>query len=146
MFLAASLLAFSSTIFASTPEQNKTNALAQNSGIYFKYIKQDIEKSNRYIQETKQDFRTSKQDIQEPKQDIRQENPDVLQQSELSGKTERNIQILRQSIENRVFSRTDVVNYLQLSPSPASELLRKMLSAGLIEKVIRQGKGKYRFI
>ncbi|MDO4845009.1 MAG: hypothetical protein Q3977_00170 [Oscillospiraceae bacterium] len=34
---------------------------------------------------------------------------------------------------------------LTVTPSPASELLRKLLSAGIIESVSGMGKGKYRF-
>ncbi|WP_415932805.1 hypothetical protein [Varibaculum cambriense] len=34
---------------------------------------------------------------------------------------------------------------MRITPSPASELLRKLLGASLITKVKGKGKGKYRF-
>lgn len=44
-----------------------------------------------------------------------------------------------------VFSRSQVTEILRITPSPASELLRKLLAASLITKVKGSGKGKYRF-
>ncbi|MDO5445947.1 MAG: ATP-binding protein [Eubacteriales bacterium] len=44
-----------------------------------------------------------------------------------------------------VFGRTEVAKILQISVSPAGELISKMRSAELIEPVSGYGKGKYRF-
>lgn len=44
-----------------------------------------------------------------------------------------------------VFSRSQVTEIVRITPSPASELLRKLLGASLITKVKGKGKGKYRF-
>lgn len=108
--------------------------------------KQDIQIENQDIGIEKQDIEVDKQDIQKQEQDIKQHNPEFLSNSPLSGKTERNVQALRQFIGNKIFSRADVVEHLKLTPSPASELLRKMLVNGIIETIKGQGKGKYRFV
>lgn len=44
-----------------------------------------------------------------------------------------------------VFSRKEVAKLLEISPTSASNLLAKMDKAGLLETVVGQGKGKYRF-
>ena len=44
-----------------------------------------------------------------------------------------------------VFGRGDVSALLKLTPSPASALLKKLVESGVIEAVVGQGKGKYRF-
>ncbi|MCI7353279.1 MAG: hypothetical protein SOW21_11570 [[Actinobacillus] rossii] len=83
-----------------------------------------------------------KQDIEHKKQDIEQENID---KTGFSSKTKKHIEQLSQTLGAAVFSRSEVLNILPLSASAASELLRKMLEIGVIEKVAGQGKGKYRF-
>ena len=76
------------------------------------------------------------------KQDIEQ-NPD--EKTRHSEKTQKHITALSQILAHRIFSRRDVVNTLHLSASASSELIKKMLEMKAIEKVVGQGKGKYRF-
>ena len=95
-----------------------------------------------------QNLKKQKQDIEEEKQDIEEEKQDktiYFEVSAFSEKTKRHIQTLYQCVKDNVFSRADVIKYLSLTPSPASELLRKMLASGIIKKANGLGKGKYRF-
>lgn len=46
---------------------------------------------------------------------------------------------------NTIFSRTEIAELLNISPTSASVLVTKMVKAGLLETVAGQGKGKYRF-
>lgn len=46
---------------------------------------------------------------------------------------------------NTIFSRTEIAELLNISPTSASVLVTKMDKAGLLETVAGQGKGKYRF-
>ena len=95
-----------------------------------------------------QNLKKQKQDIGEEKQDIGEEKQDktiYFEVSAFSEKTKRHIQTLYQCVKDNVFSRADVIKYLSLTPSPASELLRKMLASGIIKKANGLGKGKYRF-
>ena len=100
------------------------------------------------LKKQKQDIGEEKQDIGEEKQDIGEEKQDKTIYFELSAfseKTKRHVQTLYQCVKDNVFSRADVIKYLSLTPSPASELLRKMLASGIIKKANGLGKGKYRF-
>ena len=100
------------------------------------------------LKKQKQDIGEEKQDIGEEKQDIEEEKQDktiYFEVSAFSEKTKRHIQTLYQCVKDNVFSRADVIKYLSLTPSPASELLRKMLASGIIKKANGLGKGKYRF-
>ena len=100
------------------------------------------------LKKQKQDIEEEKQDIGEEKQDIGEEKQDktiYFEVSEFSEKTKRHVQTLYQCVKDNVFSRADVIKYLSLTPSPASELLRKMLASGIIKKANGLGKGKYRF-
>ncbi len=95
-----------------------------------------------------QNLKKQKQDIGEEKQDIGEEKQDktiYFEVSAFSEKTKRHVQTLYQCVKDNVFSRADVIKYLSLTPSPASELLRKMLASGIIKKANGLGKGKYRF-
>ena len=100
------------------------------------------------LKKQKQDIGEEKLDIEEEKQDIEEEKQDktiYFEGSAFSEKTKRHIQTLYQCVKDNVFSRADVIKYLSLTPSPASELLRKMLASGIIKKANGLGKGKYRF-
>ena len=46
---------------------------------------------------------------------------------------------------NQYFGRTDIVNILKITASPASELIKKMLGMNLIYPIQGKGKGKYLF-
>ena len=88
-----------------------------------------------------------KQDIWEPKQDIEVENTISNRISGLSLRTKQNIEKLYGVIGyNTVFGRGEVIEVLGITASPASELIKKMLTSGIIEPVKGYGKGKYRFL
>ena len=89
----------------------------------------------------KQDIEREKQDIQAKKQDI-----DRIQNAGLPKKSASNAILLFQRFGfERIFSRPDVMEVLAITASPASELLRKLQTAGVIEPLSGMGKGKYRF-
>lgn len=84
-------------------------------------------------------------DIGAENQDIGLENQDIAWKG-LSPVSARHTQKLYDFFGNEgVFSRSQVTEILRITPSPASELLRKLLAASLITKVKGKGKGKYRF-
>ena len=88
-----------------------------------------------------------KQDIQEQKQDIGNDNAIPNRTLGLSLRTKQNIEKLYRVIGyNNVFVRSEIMNVLGITPSPASELIKKMLVSGIIEPVKGYGKGKYRFL
>ena len=126
------------------------NHVLSNRQLHIHYANhlQNLKKQKQDIGEEKQDIGEEKQDIEEEKQDIEEEKQDktiYFEVSAFSEKTKRHIQTLYQCVKDNVFSRADVIKYLSLTPSPASELLRKMLASGIIKKANGLGKGKYRF-
>lgn len=101
------------------------------------------ELKNRYLhirwKDQKQDIEDVKQDIQLQKQDI--DIPDIV-----SAKTKRHIYRLFQEYGcEQFFGRTEVMNLLRITASPASMLIKKMLEMGIIYPVRGKGKGKYIF-
>lgn len=89
-----------------------------------------------------------KQDIGIEKQDINQDFPyiDVLKAAGFKPKRLRYVEQLYQIFgKEKIFSRGDVVKILSLTPSPASELLKRLLDAEVIVPVSGEGKGKYCF-
>ena len=63
-----------------------------------------------------------------------------------SNKTKQHIQILFAEFGNdKFFGRTEVMNMLEITASPASELIKKMLESELICHIKGKGKGKYLF-
>ena len=110
---------------------------------------EDNELKNRYLHIDWQDKTThllSKQDI---KQDIDEKNRilALLETVQCAAKTKKNIICLYDTFgKERIFGRTEVINALTITPSPASALIKKMLELGLIENVRGLGKGKYRFV
>ena len=46
---------------------------------------------------------------------------------------------------DKFFGRTEVMNLLEITASPASELIKKMLESELIYPLKGKGKGKYLF-
>ncbi|MBQ9358902.1 MAG: Fic family protein [Abditibacteriota bacterium] len=85
-----------------------------------------------------------KPDIDGEKPDIGDRKPDI--DGLFPVKTARHIRSLRQAFPGpTVFGRSDVMSALDIKPSGASELLKKMKDAGVIEPVSGHGKGKYRF-
>ncbi|MBR5263340.1 MAG: cell filamentation protein, partial [Clostridia bacterium] len=98
--------------------------------------------------ERKQDIDERKQDIGERKQDIEPFFPyaDLLKAANGNETTSRNTQHLFNVFGfQTVFGRKDVCAVTGLTPSPASTLLHKLLSAGVITPVSGKGKGKYQF-
>ena len=63
-----------------------------------------------------------------------------------SNKTKQHIHILYAEFGNdKFFGRTEVMNMLEITASPASELIKKMLESELICHIKGKGKGKYLF-
>ena len=64
----------------------------------------------------------------------------------VSERTKKNIQMLRDALGNdRIFGRSDVMNILGITASPASALIKNMLEYGVIKPQKGYGKGKYTF-
>ena len=90
----------------------------------------------------------AKPDIQRVKPDIGNDKPDIQKMMEagFSKKTASNaIELYSKFGIQTVFGRTEVIDVLGLSHSAASDLLKKIVSAGITESVSGLGKGKYRF-
>ena len=91
-------------------------------------------------------FCTDKADIQTVKPDMHDAELDIqCAENGFSQKTKRHILILQEQFESNPFGRRQVTTLLNLKPSTASELLKKLLQAGITEKVDGRGKGQYRF-
>ena len=83
----------------------------------------------------KQDIDTAKQDIEAKKQDI---------EKGLSSHQQKQFEIIAASFgKGTVFGRSDIVKVLNITPSPASALIKKLYEAKVIEPVSGHGKGKY---
>lgn len=96
----------------------------------------------------KQDIGPQKQDIELRKQDIgdRKLFEDKLKSAGFSQKTMNNVKKLYKKYGfEGIFGRGEVMDALDITKSPASELLKKMLSIKIIEPVKGMGKGKYKF-
>lgn len=123
-------------------EKNSLHNRAMHiSGIFDNFEKQDIGKG-------KQDIQGSKQDIQRQKQDFDVVNlfKTELEGTNFSTKTIRNIEALYDKYGNKtVFGRSDIIDVLKITASPASELINKLLKSGIIIPVNGMGKGKYMF-
>ena len=101
------------------------------------------ELKNRYLhvrwKTVKQDIEGTKQDIEMPKQDI--QIPDGL-----GNKTKQHIKDLFAEFGyERFFGRTEVMEVLSITASPASVLIKKMLDMNLVYPMKGKGKGKYLF-
>ena len=109
------------------PLQNRTMHI---SGV----LKQDSET-------VKQDFEAAKQDFAVIKQDF-----DRLTSAGISVRSTNNIiKLIKKFGYNVPFGRMDIARELEITKSPASEILNKLLSIGAIIPVMGAGKGKYRF-
>lgn len=133
-------------------ENELKNRYLHISGLASEAKNQDTRSDGQEISPETQDIISSdngtlptKQDIGAKKQDIGLENQDIEWEG-LSPVSARHAQKLYDFFGNEVvFSRSQVTEILGITPSPASELLRKLLEASLISKVKGKGKGKYRF-
>ena len=108
------------------------------------------ELKNRYLHirwdDTEQDIETEKQDIQPQKQDIGAEKQDIEIPDGISRKTADNIRTLYSTFgKDKFFGRSDVMQALGITASPASLLIKRMLEADLIIPLVGKGKGKYLF-
>ena len=89
----------------------------------------------------KQDFKVVKQDSAEIKQDF-----DKLTSAGISVRSTNNIIKLIQKFGYDIpFGRMDIARELEITKSPASEILNKLLSIEAIVSVTGAGKGKYKF-
>lgn len=78
-----------------------------------------------------------KPDIEGRKADIEKQFP---------SKTESHILKLREAFPGEaIFGRSDVMKIIDIKPSRASELMKKLTEYSMIEPVSGHGKGKYRF-
>lgn len=96
----------------------------------------------------KQDIELEKQDVDDKKQDIQTKEQDIdrMIAAGLPKKSASNAYLLYEKYGlGEFFGRPEVMEVLSVTPAPASELLRKMLVAGVTESVSGMGKGKYRF-
>ncbi len=108
------------------------------------------ELKNRYThirwKDKKQDIGSSKQDIGPIKQDIDSSKLDIEIPDSVTNKTKQHIQRLFEEFEyERFFGRTEVMNILKITASPASALIKKMLDLGIVYPMKGKGKGKYLF-
>ena len=89
----------------------------------------------------KQDSEKAKQDSKSAKQDF-----DRLTSAGISVRSTNNILRLKQRFGfDTPFGRMDIARELDITKSPASEILNKLLSIGAIVPVAEFGKGKYKF-
>ena len=89
----------------------------------------------------KQDFKVVKQDSAEIKQDF-----DKLTSAGISVRSTNNIiKLIKNFGYDIPFGRMDIARELEITKSPASEILNKLLSIEAIVSVIGAGKGKYKF-
>jgi len=110
------------------------NRVMHISGAFNNYEKQDI-------QDEKQDIESEEQDI-----DIRKVFAAELSNTLFSVRTLSHIENLYQHFSNKnVFGRSDVMQVLGITASPASAFIRKLLEADIIISVKGKGKGKYVF-
>ena len=87
---------------------------------------------------------TGKPDIGAAKPDIEGLKADI--ETEFHPKTASHILKLREAFPGQtIFGRSDVMRAIDIKPSGASDLLKKMVVRGVIEPVPGHGKGKYRF-
>lgn len=96
----------------------------------------------------KQDIEATKQDIGDTKQDIEAEKQDIQRMIDagLSKKSAANaMKLYRKFGVKDFFGRTEVMDLVGITQSPASELLKKCGALGITEAVSGMGKGKYRF-
>ena len=87
---------------------------------------------------------TEKPDIGAAKPDIGGLKADI--ETEFHPKTVSHILKLREAFPGQtIFGRSDVMRVINIKPSSASDLLKKMVVSGVIEPVPGHGKGKYRY-
>ena len=89
----------------------------------------------------KQDFEAVKQDLNDLKQDF-----DRLTNAGISVRSANNIlKLINRFGFETPFGRMDIARELEITKSPASEIINKLLSIGAVVRETGAGKGKYRF-
>ena len=97
---------------------------------------------------SKQDIGEEKRDIGSEKQDIDSLFPygNILNSMGVSAKTAGHVRRMFAAYGlETIFGRGDVTEFLGITASPASTLLKKLVDMGITEAVNGLGKGKYRF-
>ena len=120
------------------------NNLLQNRTLHVrsKLLKQDSDDAKQDCETVKQDCETVKQDSNDTRQDF-----DRLIAAGLSARTTNNVlKLLQHYGYDKSFGRMDVAKQLNITKSPASELLKKLLIVGAILPTQGQGKGEYHFV
>lgn len=126
-------------------ENELKNRYLHISGLVSSAENQAFESDGQEVSPETQDITSVGDRTFSKKQDIAAKNQDVEWRG-LSPISARHAQKLYDFFGNEgVFSRSQVTAILGITPSPASELLRKLLAASLISKVKGKGKGKYHF-
>lgn len=126
-------------------ENQLKNRYLHISGLVSTADNQAFESDRQEVSPETQDITSAGNGTLSKKQDIGAKNQDI-EWAGLSPISARHAQKLYDFFGNEgVFSRSQVTEILGITPSPASELLRKLLAASLISKVKGKGKGKYRF-
>ena len=133
-------------------ENELKNRYLHISGLVSEAKNQAFESEGQEVFPETQDITSSDNGTLAKKQDIGAENQNIgvknqdIEWAGLSPVSARHTQKLYDFFGTEgVFSRSQVTEILRITPSPASELLRKLLAASLITKVKGKGKGKYRF-
>lgn len=92
--------------------------------------------------EEKIDFEPEKVDFEPEKVDFEV----LLEQVHFSNVTKQRMRALYDSIgSSNIFTRKTILKIMNLSPTYASNLISKMKQIGIIEIVLGQGKGRYKF-
>ena len=87
-----------------------------------------------------------KQDIEETKQDIEPSKQDIFIPDEIGNKTKQHIlSLFYEYGYEKFFGRSEVMQLLGITASPASALIKKMIDSGIIYPIKDKGKGKYLF-
>ena len=136
-------------------ENNELHNRAMHvSGRFADYQKADIQEEKADIQEEKADIQKGKADIQKGKADIQEEKADIdvshVYKDKLVGFSARTMAHIQQIYDafgkSTLFGRADIQSVTKLKTTRASELLKELLEANVIETVTGYGKGKYRFV
>ncbi|SDB65084.1 Fic family protein [Butyrivibrio sp. INlla16] len=94
----------------------------------------------------KQDIEKAKQDIGDKKQDIEEQKQDIHIPEEIGNKTKNNIiSLFKKYGYESFFGRSEVMETLSITASPASALIKRMLDMEIIYPMKGKGKGKYLF-
>ena len=95
-----------------------------------------------YYEETSND----EPDDNDVKQDIEETKQDIFIPDEIGNKTKQHIwSLFYEYGYEKFFGRSEVMQLLGITASPASALIKKMIDSGIIYPIKDKGKGKYLF-